>query len=169
MSNSFLALSSQSLNAFEFLPENLIENWSFHLPLGFPIFFFLGFPIFFFLRQGYMHVTLITFPPFILSTFQLFFVVKYIRSLVLSFLRFVICLLKFTWDLVSQCLFLLYHSFSWHKFSFQKQINGLNTKYVTVVKFSFHFVSEIIALYIFIVTPCMLSSYSIITPTTAHI
>ena len=114
MSNSFLPLTSQSLNAFEVLPENQIENWSFHLPLGFPIFFFL--------RQGYVHVTLISFPPFILSTFQLFFVVKYIRSLVLSFLRFVICLLKFTWDLVSQCLFLLYRSFLWHKFSFQKWI-----------------------------------------------
>jgi len=147
MSNSFLPLSSQSLNAFEVLPENQIENWSFHLPLGFPIFFFLGFPIFFFLRQGYLHATLISFPPFILSTFQLFFVVKYIRSLVFSFLRFVICLLKFTWDLVSQCLFLLYHSFSWHKFPFLKQRNGLNTKYVAVVKFSFNFISEIIVVH----------------------
>ena len=73
MHNSFLPLSSQSLNAFEVLSENQIENWSFHLPLGFPIFFFLGFPIFFFLRQGYVHVTLISFPLFILSTFQLFF------------------------------------------------------------------------------------------------
>jgi hypothetical protein len=40
ISNFFLPLSSQSLNAFEVLPENQIENWSFHLPLGFPIFFF---------------------------------------------------------------------------------------------------------------------------------
>jgi hypothetical protein len=66
ISNFFLPLSSRSLNAFEVLPGNQIENWSFYLPLGFPTFLFS--------RQGYMHITLISIPPFILSTFQLFFV-----------------------------------------------------------------------------------------------